>query len=128
MSTLVGTWLSTHYRGYRITDYSTVMVKTTKVTPSYLYFVAHDNDGNSKHIRSKSVTDSNYPWWNQWLHFGYGRWKKFGVSIWDEDEGEDDPLSDESVYDLPSYYTSRTFVKKTAYGGGAVYFNYHFRP
>ena len=121
MSTLVGTWLSTH------TEDTYYYGRNNKSDP-YLYFVAHDNDGNSKHIRSKSVTDSNYPSWKQWLHFGYGHWKKFGVSIWDEDEGEDDPLSDESLYDLPSYYTSRTFVKKNAYGGGAVYFNYHFRP
>lgn len=120
---ITGNLLVYAYRGYNLLNSDG---KDNKSDP-YLYLVAHDKDGNSKHIRSTSVTDNDNPRWYQLLYFGYGHWKTFDVSIWDEDEGADDSLSDVSTYHLPSYYTSRSYVKKSGYNGGYVYFNYHFR-
>ena len=94
----------------------------------YVYLVAYDRDGHTKQIRLKTEVDTTRPLWFEWVNFGYGQWEKFTVSIWDKDEEEEDePLSDESVYYFPSYYTGEWNVRKEAYSG-YITFRYLFTP
>jgi hypothetical protein len=77
---------------------------------------------------SDPYTDWNdeYPDWEERIDFGVDTWRKFKVSVWDEDYFSDDRLSSTYTWYLPSSRSkSATGVRSEAYEGYVV-FNYTY--
>ena len=92
----------------------------------YIRFVAYDVYGNS--YEKTTITDQGDedPEWYQNIDFGTRPWRRFEVSVWDDDVDDDDRLSSTRTWYLPSTRSgSANFVKLNAYKG-FVKFDYMY--
>ena len=84
----------------------------------YMKFVAYDVCGQYYEKRTSTDHNDNDPEWYENIDFGTGQWKRFEVSVWDEDLWFDDRLSDTENWDLPcNNHISAYFVTHEAYKG-----------
>ena len=91
----------------------------------YIRFVAYDVYGEWYEKRTSTDYNNNDPEWYEDIDFGTRPWKRFEVSVWDEDLGSDDRLSDTENWDLPCNPISAYFVTHEAYKG-YVKFDYMY--
>ena len=91
----------------------------------YVRVTAYKCNGEKKKETSTKSNDED-PDWNVTLYFGRDSWKKFVVSVWDEDVGFDDRLSDDNQMNLPTTGSSGSFTVYTN-GGGYVKLSYSYR-
>jgi astacin len=88
----------------------------------YVKITAYDIFGNLSIQETSTVQGDEDPEWNECFDFGIRCWRRFEMSVWDEDVHFDDRLSSTHTWHLP--YTSfvlRTRARLNAYEGYVVF-------
>ena len=93
----------------------------------YMRFVAYDVYGKSYENRTSTDCNDNDPEWYEKIEFLIGTrpWKRFVVSVWDEDSGSDDRLSNSQTWCLHSNISISAYNVIHEAHSGFVVFDYH---
>ena len=63
----------------------------------YVYITFYSHDGISIRTTTSTQYETLFPFWNESFKLGIGEWKEFKIRAWDNDLGNDDPLSDQET-------------------------------
>lgn len=89
----------------------------------YVSVTAVDNRGGRRTLTTNHIQGDHSPHWYQWLYFGArSNWHHLDMSVWDNDVGSDDRLTDTQQFHLSAGYHRHL---RHCSGNCAVYFDYN---
>ena len=68
----------------------------------YVEFIVFRHDGTHVRKTSSAKKSTQWPEWGESIYFISDTWRRFKIRVWDEDDGNDDPLSDQQTVTITS--------------------------